>query len=833
MIPISNILTPREEVIKGRFQGVLQAHKVSDEDDRLESSPEQLLSVTYPSNKLETVFNYVDNKLNGQDSQGGILLAGPYGSGKSHGLLVLYHMLRSPGVAQSWLNEWDISIDLPEESDAVMVSTSEVDAELIWEPVFRGAGKEEVLEDIERYPTTNHIEQLTEEGTFGVFFDEIESWWESFSKQKHDEDILERNRFFLQNLLEVANDPKENLFTIITLLDRSKSLKEILNRTDPYVSNLNDTGDRERIIKHRLFEGNPDDINESEVRAVVKKYVDSYDYPIEIDEPKRYEDRMVESYPFHPEMIELLDRIFGAAKERQSVRGAMSVLAETVRDAYNETDLITTSDIEPRAFRGINPTLFDRYVSDKEKLEDTEHATELLQVILLYTLDEQKQEATTTECLLGTFKPSKTTVDKLHIALEGLYGKAHYLDRQDDSYFITEDPKLTALVAREQDRILESDLEGAKEELVDVVKEDLFDSKVYVYEYDDIPDNNSLTFIVTVENKANGSLKSEMSDFFEDIRYSNTVQFITPKRPVVEDEDIISKAARILGGENLRGKVEDEKGELESIIRDDRRELRNELYERYGKWVKWSGTDNGLRMRRIPVEPDVNDVTDEIGRDKKYIGEKILEEVEKSDGGIRVESLLNDFLQFRKMPVLLDTEIFYSTVRSLQEDGDIVLEGDKANFYVGELGDYPSEISGNMTIRYPDNLPESVFQEEKENSDIIQKSGSDQNTIEEISKDTTEKGNESQGEIIEQEGNKGKTSETETETAEVALEGNSSRVLLSRAETRINENTDTVTSVKLSYDLDDLSKGEIMEFLENLPDGNKIEANVVVERDSE
>jgi len=144
----------------------------------------------------------------------------------------------------------------------------------------------------------------------------------------------------------------------------------------------------------------------------------------------------------------------------------MNVLADTVRRLYEETDLIITSDdIEVAAFRGINQTLFNRYVSDLDSVEDIDYGQELLKTILLYTLDERSQMASVTECLVGTYKPEKNSVSKLDMSLQNLYGTAHYLDRdgQKDNYYITEDPKLTALVTREQERVLEEKEMRSKE----------------------------------------------------------------------------------------------------------------------------------------------------------------------------------------------------------------------------------------------------------------------------------------------------------------------------------------------------------------------------------
>ena len=835
---ISDFLTPRNEVIEGRFQGVLQAHKVGASEDRLENDPNRLLSMTYPSNALQTAFDHVDNKLRGRDSQGGITLSGPYGAGKSHGLLTLYHLFDSPEIAQDWLDEWDIPLDLPTTARASILSTSKTDADRIWEPIFRNLGREDLLDEIKRYPTTDHLEELAADGTVAIFFDEIETWWESFSDTA-DEELVERNEFFLQNLFEVANDPDYDLFTFVTLLDKSEDLKRILNRTSPYAVDLNSTGDRERIILHRLFETRREDIDESAVRDVVRDYVDNYSYPIEIDEEKRYENRMVETYPFHPELLDLLDSLYEGGRERQNVRGAMNVLADTVRRLYDETNLIITSDINAAAFRGINQTLFNRYRSDLEAVESIDYGGDLLKTILLYTLDERRQEASVTECLIGTYKPDKTSVSKLDMSLGNLYGTAHYLDRDSsqENYFITEDPKLTALVTREQERVLDGDHEDIEAKLVEVVREDVWDGSVHVYPDEDIPESKEIQVAVLLDYLSNGALRSKIDDFFEGRTYQNTVLFVAPKQEVRSDDDIISKAARVLGAENLQGRVDDEQGELRKIIRDERRELRNELEDRYGNWIKWSeDPEGGVRMRKKSVIADVDDVKDKVGRDKTYVGEKIFDEVEGAENGISLDSMLNDFRQFRRMPVILDKGVFTSALSKLYRDENIVLEGDRGKFYAAHKSDPLPDLDDGLTIHSPANLDEAVYtktdttttstgtEQEGETTSTAGASGGQQ-TI----GGGTSSGSEV-GTTVGRDGD-GQSITAQTETKRVTLEGPSARVLRSHAESRINGDTDTTTHIDLSYDVEDLSKEELIELIEQLPSANHIEATVVIERE--
>ena len=48
MTVIKDVIEPRREVIEGKFQGVIQSHKVDTKEPRLENNPEEFLRITYP-----------------------------------------------------------------------------------------------------------------------------------------------------------------------------------------------------------------------------------------------------------------------------------------------------------------------------------------------------------------------------------------------------------------------------------------------------------------------------------------------------------------------------------------------------------------------------------------------------------------------------------------------------------------------------------------------------------------------------------------------------------------------------------------------------------------
>jgi len=158
--------------------------------------------------------------------------------------------------------------------------------------------------------------------------------------------------------MEVADDPKRNLFVFITFLEEEADLKEVLNRTKPVRIDISTVEDRERVTLYRLFE----DIDGRDVKRIdeiVGKYVDKYSEPIKIGDKYRYKQRMIDTYPIHPLLFDVLLQVYEAATERQNIRGLMSVLADAIREVYNKYDLLILSDIDENDFRGINLQLME------------------------------------------------------------------------------------------------------------------------------------------------------------------------------------------------------------------------------------------------------------------------------------------------------------------------------------------------------------------------------------------------------------------------------------------------------------------------------------------
>jgi len=77
MYKVKDIITAREEVLEGTFQGVIQTHKIDAKEPRLENNPHEFLKITYPSSAIKRTIERVNEKLSGMSNQGGFLLVGP------------------------------------------------------------------------------------------------------------------------------------------------------------------------------------------------------------------------------------------------------------------------------------------------------------------------------------------------------------------------------------------------------------------------------------------------------------------------------------------------------------------------------------------------------------------------------------------------------------------------------------------------------------------------------------------------------------------------------------------------------------------------------------
>jgi len=805
VIKINEIAKPRSEVLEGKFQGVIQTNKVDANEDRLETNPEEFLRITYPSSAIKRTLERIIEKIQQKSNQGAFLLVGPYGSGKSHTLILLYHIFNRPEIANKWAKEWGIDFKVPEKSRSVIISTRKYDVDYLWEPIFAQLGRNDLLKEIKRFPTVDQIEEAIGNNPVAIFIDELENWYGSFDpvKQEH---IIEQNETFLEHLLEVASDPNRKLFVFITFLGEKEELKKILNRTKPVQIDVSTLEDRERVTLHRLFE-NAGSFDENKIEGIVDEYLSKYEHPIEILDNMQYKLRMKRVYPFHPALFDSLVQIFEAASERQDIRGMLNILADAIKENYNKTDLLLLSDLDENDFRGINLNLVEKFSYDLKRSKDVLFANEILKSILIFSLNDKIHGASLSDILLSAFKPTHGhTIDQIIGSLQDqLYGKIHYLHKVKDLYVFKGEVNIYALLEREKNKIEEDE---AKKKIAEIVKQKIFDNKVFVYGFDAIPDDSKPKIIVSLTQWGmNSDLKDKLNEFYKGKLWQNAYIIVFPKSDVVMPE-IIEKTKRVIAAERIRSQTNNkaEEAELRQHIEEEMQEIAERTHAAYGLIVKWVEHNDELTYRFINTTAEINTIKEKIGSDAGVCGEYILKAIEDKPDGIKVDLLVNDFKKNRKYPFILEESVIYNAIRSLHRDKKLIIEGERGKFYID---DSPRTIEPDYVILSPKYAPVQSGQPAVGETP-------DHPEGEYGAVGTTSEGGAGVGPV----------SVEKKEKVKVGVQGNSPRNILNQFESRTSEK-DEVEEISLRFKFKRrLTKEECMKLLKQLPTVDNVDIQI-------
>ncbi len=642
--------------------------------------------------------------------------------------------------------------------------------------------------------------------TVAIFIDEIENWYGAFDPEKQAH-LIEQNETFLEHLLEVAADPTKNLFVFITFLEEKEGLKKIFNRTKPVRIDVSPVEDREKVILHRLFK-DVESVDSSKVETVVGRYINTYSDPIKIDDKQNYKRRMIRTYPFHPLLLDTLFQIYEAASERQDVRGMLNVLADAVKDTYERRDFILVSDVDENAFRGIDLKLIEKYEFDLERVKDIGFAKDILKTILIFTLNEKTHGATESDILLSIFSPTEGhTLNSILMDIENIYGKPHYLHRENGIYLFKHDLNIYALLEKEKSKLSNEDV---KEKIVEIVKKDIFENKAFIFGFDEIPDHNKVKIVVLPESWGmNDELKTKLNEFYKGKTWQNTYILVLPEVNTVFSYEILEKSKRLKAAENLMKQVKDEEGKLRKITQEERKNIADKIKTYYGYIVKWVERDGELTYRLINVSTDINAIREKSKSDLGVIGDFIVKLIEDKPSGIRIEELIDDFKKYRRYPFILDDETIYAAIRNLHRDKRVIILGERGKWYIDES---PRSLEPSFVIVHPKYAPE--LEEKPEIS--VEPEGVEEGGIPEI---------EYEPEVTVE----------RKEKKELLLAGNSPRVILSQIEARTSEK-DEFDEISVKYRFKQkLSKQEIMKFVKQLPHQEEceIEAEITLWREKD
>ncbi|MFF4792958.1 ATP-binding protein [Streptomyces sp. NPDC001276] len=411
LVPLRNVCVPREDVLQGGLADnhfAAQLDKVVRDADHypVYGDANAFFAQTYPTSGLKTLLAKTFGRVTGAKGvagENGVLRpTTSFGGGKTHGLTAVYHLAKGarPANIAEFLNP-SLLPEGPVQVAALVGDaldpTAGVDTNGHRTFTLWGEMAAQIGDDAYAAMAANDT-QRTAPGTgtiraaFGgeptvVIIDEIAKYIRAVTSSGS-EDVRRMARaipVFLGNLFEVASDPSNSVSVIITLAATTNAfgaetteISELTGEEKEQADTANaaavlaaaETGDVltravqpsgvikpaddneiGEILKKRIFAS----VDEDAAKAAGQAYREFYEALGQTEQlaggpehPSTYGELVTKTYPFHPELVRVLDKRLGNITQFQRARGALKLLAEVVANIYatgDDTAVINVGDI--------------------------------------------------------------------------------------------------------------------------------------------------------------------------------------------------------------------------------------------------------------------------------------------------------------------------------------------------------------------------------------------------------------------------------------------------------------------------------------------------------
>ncbi len=548
------------------------------------SNPRMFFQKTFLTQGLLSLLNTVQAKLCNEEGSGIIKLQTPFGGGKTHALIAIYHYVANGAELHNYLPQ---SLSPFKTRVAAIVGTNlnplegrkehNICIHTIWGDIaYQIAGangyKEFEANDINRIsPGKEKIRNfLMKCEPFLLLFDEIAEYVAKAQGISVNESNLGiQTLLFLQELTEAISSLSRGLL-IITLPshefeDFSDTKLDIINRMNRIIGRvevIETPIEREeiyrlvtkRLIDKVLLQKDHDDIISEYLQIYQKR---RNELPEKIQD-QTFSRRMRDSYPFHPELIDLLYDKWRYLSSFQGIRSILRILTRTLTylwSSQENLDLIRPMNVNLQEsllrndfLRHINAQFesifrsdvigFDSKASylDKKYPDWNNLASGLSQTVFLhsFTLGETPRGLTLSELKLNTINPQihcSLISEILHQLLRTLY----HLHFEDGRYYFSHEPNLNRKIQEIKDLFQEDFEEEMREEVKKHVGKE-FSTFIWPNSSSEIPDDQKLKVVLIHPSTLKSSLKDWLEKKGTTFRQNkNTIIFAIPNESHLND----------------------------------------------------------------------------------------------------------------------------------------------------------------------------------------------------------------------------------------------------------------------------------------------------------
>ena len=748
------IVTPHKDIIDGNFNEAIFAADLGDVISGaapLEyKDPVTFFKKTYLTNGLKNLLENVLSRLNGGKGDPVIQLQTPFGGGKTHALLTLYHTVKNYNDIKYLIPISDIQV--PQNTKvAVFVGTQHdaVNGRTPWGEIAYQLGTYDIVkeQDIKRLsPGKDLINKMLGDNPTLILIDELAEYT---VKAK---DFAGQISAFSQEITEVAKS-KNNCCLICTLPSSApygeegeralNELQKIFGRLEAIYTPVEGIEIYE-VVRTRLF----DDLGKEAIRKkVAQSYFALYkklgaDVPPEVKETE-YRDKIEHAYPFHPELIDVLYERWGSYPTFQRTRGVLRLLAEIVADLYNrkvsspliQSSLVNLSkqSIRREFVKHIGPE-YDSVITsdivgnapkiDKEmgsEYKKYEIATEIATSIFIYSFGGDGIKGTTLPKIRVALLREGIQPTIVGDAISKLEDELWYLHSEEKQYAFRSEINLNRVIIAREEGISNDEV---LKELRDQIQKNAGKSlEVYLWPENasDIPDNKKLKLVILSPDfpykvkEKNEFANKKTSEFASEIFTKAGISFRVYKNTLfilAIDNNLYSNVSKNIKRFLALSSIQNDKTFFNSIPKERQDDLRDKL-KAAEKEILFSilsaykslailNEQNSVSWLDLGI-PTVGMTTTISDRVKQYLEEqeKILRRVtpkfiiDKAFAKDENEKAIEDIYElFLKTPGL-----------SLPEDENVILDATREGVANGVIG-----VKEGETVHYGEAITPSLSQ---------------------------------------------------------------------------------------------------------------------------
>ncbi|MCX7845325.1 MAG: hypothetical protein N2312_01795 [Dictyoglomaceae bacterium] len=559
---------------------------------------------TYITDGLKNLLNIVEKRIKGRGGDPTIQLQTPFGGGKTHSLIALMHKAKV---------DWKTHL-------AIIVGTNlDAKEETLWGFLEKQlTGKNEILIG-QISPGKEKIRNLLERyQPLLILMDEVLEYITKSAGVKVGESTLSAQTMaFMQELTEVVST-LEKTCLVVTLPSSItehydseaeklfSQLQKVVGRVERIYTPVQEY-EIPKIIRRRLFSS----IDEIEAQNIVDKFIEYAEkekiLPIGM-EPSEYRRRFIESYPFIPEVIDVLYHRWGSFHSFQRTRGVLRLLSlvvytlkdknipyitlsdfdlanqnirhELIKHIGNEFNSVIAQDItgEDSGSKKVDRELGVSYVGLKL-------GTRTATTIFMYSFLGGTEKGAT----ISEIKRSATTLNNpssvINETLDLLQNRLFYLQYQNDKHLFSNKSNLNRIEILKSENIKEQEIEDyEKERIKKIINSEKL--KVYLWEEksENIPDNEEFKLIILKEEKE-AVINKILRFKGETPRVNvNTLFFLIP----LESERLVLKNTirKYLAYESIKSDeslslTSDQKREVENRLKNLKESLEDQLRRAY------------------------------------------------------------------------------------------------------------------------------------------------------------------------------------------------------------------------------------------------------------